>query len=279
MPTPLSLHFSPCPNDTFIFAGLAKRAVPGGELQFEVNMADVEELNGRAIRGEADVIKVSYHAFLSLVEDYVLLDAGSALGEGVGPLLIAREGFDLKDIGNKKIAIPGEFTTANLLLKLAYGKGLHSTPLVFSEIEDAVLSGAFDAGLIIHENRFTYQKRGLTKIADMGEYWEALTALPIPLGGIIAKRSLGTEKLIRIENLIRESIHWARKNPDAAIEYIRKYAQEMDDAVMKEHIGLYVTEYSYSLGEKGRRAIEKLFDLASEKGLIPECRNKPFLKT
>ncbi|MBE0642164.1 MAG: 1,4-dihydroxy-6-naphthoate synthase [Bacteroidales bacterium] len=268
MSTSLSLHYSPCPNDTFIFAGLSGGRIDSQGLSFDVRLADVEELNHRAMRGEADVIKVSYHTFLYLSQDYVLLDAGSALGKGVGPLVISREPYSMDDLRNLRIAIPGEYTTANLLLKLFGGPGLDTTSMVFSDVEDAVLSGKFDAGVIIHENRFTYALRGLRKVADLGEYWEQKTGLPIPLGGIVARRSLGIEMLGTLEGMIRESIRWAAQYPELALPYIREHAQEMDEQVMKEHIGLYVTEYSLSLGDEGRAAIQAMFSMASERGLI-----------
>ncbi|HRY99100.1 MAG TPA: 1,4-dihydroxy-6-naphthoate synthase [Bacteroidales bacterium] len=272
----LSLHYSPCPNDTFIFGGLAGGHVNAGDLRFSVHLADVEELNQRAFAREADVIKVSYHAFLQLSSDYVLLDSGSALGKGVGPLVIAREPMALHELQGRRIAIPGEHTTAHMLLKLFAGKELDTTALVFSDIEGAVLRGEFDAGVIIHENRFTYALRGLVKVADLGEYWEQETGLPIPLGGIVARRSLGRAILDQLEQLIRESIDWAVAHPGKALPYIRAHAQEMDEQVMMDHIGLYVTPYTRSLGEEGRRAIHELFRRAAQQGIISGERDDLF---
>lgn len=273
----LSLHYSPCPNDTFIFAGIAlgKISLPG--IRFDIHLQDIEELNHTAVKAEADVIKLSYHAFLSAVDDYVILDAGSALGEGVGPLLVAKAPFPLEDLRKKTIAIPGEHTTANLLLKLTFGKHLYTTPVLFSDIEDAVLSDSFDAGLIIHENRFTYADRGLFRLADLGELWEKESGLPVPLGGIAARRGLGKDLLKSLDKAILESIDWAVENPEEAMPYIREHAQAMDREVMENHIGLYVTDYTRSLGPRGREAIRKMFEMATKKGLIPSGRKQPFI--
>lgn len=273
----LSLYYSPCPNDTFIFAGLALGHVRIPGIEFDIHLHDIEELNQLAIQGKADVIKLSYHAYLSIVNDYIILDKGSALGDGVGPLLVATDLFTLEETKKKSIAIPGEHTTANLLLKLALGNDLNTEVVLFSEIEDAVLRGDFDAGVIIHENRFTYQSRGLKKIADLGDLWQSEHQLPIPLGGIAARRSLGEDLNAKLDQAISNSIDWAIANPKLSMPYIRAHAQAMEDEVMDNHIQLYVNDYTRGLGEKGRKSIIHLFDEAKKKGLIPENRQKPFM--
>ena len=198
-----------------------------------------------------------------------LLDAGSALGNNVGPLLIARAPMEEKEASKARIAIPGKYTTANFLLSLAYPKARKKTEMLFSDIEDAVLTGKVDAGLIIHENRFTYQEKGLVKIRDLGEFWESTTQMPIPLGGIVAKRALPPEVLQAVNRVLARSVAFAMDNPDEPKAFVRQHAQEMDEDVMYKHINLYVNEFTRSLGIKGKEAVQRLFDIAMAKGVIP----------
>jgi 1,4-dihydroxy-6-naphthoate synthase len=275
----LSLGFSPCPNDTFIFDALIHHKIDTEGLEFEVFYDDVETLNQKAFRGELDITKLSYHAFAYVVDKYVLLDAGSALGFGVGPLLISNVEFSISDLNNAdhKIGIPGKYTTANFLLELALPEATNKQELVFSEIEDAVLSGKVDVGLIIHENRFTYQNKGLKKIIDLGDYWEKQAGCAIPLGGIVANRNLPLDVQHKLNRVLRKSVEFAFANPKSGIEFIRSHAQEMSEEVMYKHIDLYVNKYSVDLGEEGRKAINLLFNTAREKNIIPEIKEEIFL--
>ncbi len=275
----LSLGFSPCPNDTFIFDALIHHKIDTEGLEFEVFYDDVETLNQKAFRGELDITKLSYHAFAYVVDKYVLLDAGSALGFGVGPLLISNVEFSISDLNNTshKIGIPGKYTTANFLLGLALPEATNKQELVFSEIEDAVLTGKIDVGLIIHENRFTYQNKGLKKVIDLGDYWEKQTSCAIPLGGIVANRRLPLDVQHKINRVLKKSVEFAFANPKSGLEFIRSHAQEMSEEVMYKHIELYVNKYSVDLGEEGRKAIQILFDTAREKNIIPEIKEEIFL--
>jgi 1,4-dihydroxy-6-naphthoate synthase len=275
----LTLGFSPCPNDTFIFDALIHHKIDTEGLEFEVFYDDVETLNQKAFRGELDITKLSYHAFAYIVDKYVLLHAGSALGFGVGPMLISKFGFSISDLNNSKhkIGIPGKYTTANFLLGLALPDATNKQEMVFSEIEDALLDEKIDIGLIIHENRFTYQNKGLKKIIDLGDYWEKLTGCAIPLGGIVANRKLPLDVQHKINRVLKKSVEFAFANPKSGLEFIRSHAQEMSEEVMYKHIGLYVNKYSLDLGDEGRKAIKLLFDTAREKGIIPEIKEDIFL--
>lgn len=275
----LTLGFSPCPNDTFIFDAMVHSKIDTEGLEFDVVMADVEELNLRAFRGELDITKLSYHAMGHLLDDYILLNSGSALGQNCGPLLVRKSEIrnQKQEISDLKIAIPGKYTTANFLLSLAYPNASNKVELLFSDIENAVLSGEVDAGLLIHENRFTYHERGLEKIADLGELWEDLSKAPIPLGGIAVKRNLELDIQQKVDRLIRKSVEYAYANREESKEYIRCHAQEMDETVMQSHIDLYVNDYSIDLGEKGRSAVELMFNKARSLGIIPNSDNKIFV--
>lgn len=277
----LSLGFSPCPNDTFIFDALIHGKIDTGDLSFEPSYHDVETLNQMAFAQKLDITKLSYHAFAYASEEYELLDAGSALGFGVGPLLITKDkdlaerlsqcaGQDLpEDLRGLRVGIPGKYTTANFLLGLAYPQLIHKEELVFSDIENAVLEGRVDVGLIIHENRFTYSEHGLSKAQDLGEFWEKGTGYPIPLGGIVIKRSLPQTIKQQVNKLIGDSVRFAFANPKSGLDYIRNHAQEMDESVMYQHIDLYVNTYSENLGEKGRASVSYLFSEAERLDLIP----------
>ncbi|MCQ6959648.1 menaquinone biosynthesis family protein [Mucilaginibacter aquariorum] len=279
----LTIGFSPCPNDTFIFDALIHHKIDTEGLDFEVFYDDVETLNQKAFRGELDITKLSYHAFAYAVDKYILLDAGSALGFGVGPLLICKgNAAELKtklETGdpNLKIGIPGKYTTANFLLSLAFPDAISKQELVFSDIENAVLDGRVDVGLIIHENRFTYQDKGLHKIIDLGDYWEKRTGCAIPLGGIVANRNLPLDVQHKINRVIKRSVEFAFANPKSGLEYIRSHAQEMSEEVMYKHIELYVNKFSVDLGVEGKKAVKLLFDTALGKGIIPQISEDLFL--
>jgi 1,4-dihydroxy-6-naphthoate synthase len=273
----LTLGFSTCPNDTFIFDAAVHHKIDTEGIEFELLLADVEELNQKAFEEEIDITKLSYHAYFYAAENYVLLNSGSALGKNNGPLLISKRKIYPDEINDLKIAIPGKYTTANLLLGIAYPNAQNKTPYLFSDIEDAVSDEEADAGLIIHENRFTYEARGLKKIIDLGEYWETKTQMPIPLGGIVINRKHSKELQLKISNVIKRSIEYAYKNPSSSLEFIRQYAQEMDAEVMKKHIDLYVNNYSIDFGEKGKQAVKKLYTEAAERKLIPVSKNDFFI--
>ncbi|NCP44903.1 MAG: 1,4-dihydroxy-6-naphthoate synthase [Flavobacteriales bacterium CG18_big_fil_WC_8_21_14_2_50_32_9] len=273
----ITLGYSPCPNDTFIFDALVHKKIDTEGLDFKVVLADVEELNQKAFNKELGVTKLSYHAYGYLTNDYVLLTSGSALGKGCGPLLVQNSNIQSLKLEKARIAIPGKYTTANFLLSIAYPKVENKVEMLFSEIENAVLTNKVDAGLIIHENRFTYQEKGLKKIIDLGEYWEQITSALIPLGGIAIKRTFPIEIQQKINRLIKKSIEYAFANPASPLSYMQQNAQEMDKEVMMQHVGLYVNEYSLDLGKEGRAAVTKMFNLAQEKGVIPKILNSLFV--
>jgi 1,4-dihydroxy-6-naphthoate synthase len=255
----MTLGFSPCPNDTFIFDALVNKKIDTEGLDFEVLLEDVETLNQWAMQGKLDISKISYGVLPLVMDRYELLDAGGALGKGVGPLLISRKPpVSLLDIPSRTVAIPGERTTAHLLFSLAFPRARYKEFMLFSSIEDAVLSGKADAGVIIHENRFTYQQKGLTKLLDLGEFWEKETGAPIPLGGIVFRRGQDPTLAIKINRLIRTSLEYAFDHYPALPDYVRAHAQEMDETVMRRHIDLYVNNYSLSLGKDGENAIISL---------------------
>lgn len=273
----LTLGFSPCPNDTFIFDAMIHGKIDTEGLSFEVRLGDVEELNQMAFAGELDITKLSYHAYAYLADQYVLLDAGSALGNNCGPLLIAKRPLSEKDVEKAHIAIPGKYTTANFLLSLAYPEATQKTSVLFSAIEDGLLNDEFDAGLIIHENRFTYQDKGLVKIVDLGEFWESTTGHPIPLGGIVVNRKLDKEIQAKVNRIMERSVRYAFEHPSASQGFVKENAQEMDENVLRQHINLYVNQYTVNLGEKGRAAVHHLFAKAEEKGIIPKLEKEVFI--
>lgn len=273
----LTLGFSPCPNDTFIFDALIHGKIDTEGLEFEVIMEDVEALNRRAFEGNIAITKLSYHAFAHLTHQYALLDAGSALGNNCGPLLIAKKSMDKEEINAAHIAIPGKMTTANFLLSLAYPEAKNKTPFLFSDIESAVLDGRCDAGLIIHENRFTYAQKGLVKLMDLGEYWESSTGLPIPLGGIVVHQNLPKAVQQKVNRALRRSVEYAFAHPEDVMPFVRAHSQAMEDTVMKAHIELYVNRFSIDLGEEGRTAVQKMFQIARARGVAPEYREDFFV--
>jgi 1,4-dihydroxy-6-naphthoate synthase len=274
----LSLGFSPCPNDTFIFDALVNKKIDTMGMDFEVLLEDVETLNQWALHGRLDITKLSFPPFFQSSNEYVLLNSGSALGKGVGPLLISKsEAADQNSkIDDLTIALPGAHTTANLLFSFAYPNALNKKFMVFSSIEEAVLSGKTDLGVIIHENRFTYQQKGLYKVRDLGEYWEQKMNAPIPLGAIAIKRSVGTVAE-KIDLLIRQSLEHAFSNYPSITDYVKQHSQEMSENVMRQHIDLYVNNYSLDLGADGRQAIATLHNVYKHPGNKPVATHSLFL--
>ncbi|OGW37918.1 MAG: 1,4-dihydroxy-6-naphthoate synthase [Nitrospirae bacterium GWC2_56_14] len=272
----LTIGYSPCPNDTFIFYALihGKVAVPG--VLFREQLEDVETLNRMALENRLDLTKISYHALGHLRESYSLLRSGGALGRGCGPLVVARPGTRLSDLKHGTIAIPGKLTTAYLLLRLFDPSIENVIAMTFDRIMDAVSKGEVAAGLIIHESRFTYPSYDLEKLLDLGAWWEQHAGLPIPLGGILGKRSLGRDLLLRIEAGIRESVQYAYAHPEEVMGYCGMHSQEMDPAVMRSHIDLYVNDFSLDLGEEGIAAVRRLFSEAESRGIFP-ASDKPLL--
>ena len=271
-----TLGFSPCPNDTFIFDALVHHRFES-PIKIIPQLLDVEALNEKARRQELDITKLSFNAYAFVSEYYQILQSGSALGRNCGPLLISKRKIDFRDIKDLRIAIPGKYTTANLLLSIFSPQATRKTEMIFSAIEEAVLSETVDAGLIIHENRFTYQQKGLLKIADMGELWEQNFQTPIPLGCIAVRRSLHKEQKKIIEASIYESVKYAFENPSASHEYIQQHSQEMSEEVQQQHIKLYVNDYSIALGEEGQKAIRKLFAEGQKAGLLPQLTEPVFI--
>jgi 1,4-dihydroxy-6-naphthoate synthase len=265
----LSLGFSPCPNDTFIFDALVHGRVPCDGLSFTERLEDVETLNGLALSGVLDVSKISYHLLGRILKDYLLLESGGALGRGCGPLLVAREPLDPARLAGKKIALPGRYTTAALLLRLFNPSLTDFVYLPFDKIMGAVADGSVAAGVIIHESRFTFVSHGLLQVIDLGQWWEQETGHPIPLGGIAAKRSLGRETLLALERGIALSVDYAFRHPAEARPYIRAHSQEMSDEVCDAHIGLYVNDFSRGLGSEGRAAVRLLLERAAAAEIIP----------
>ena len=285
----LTLGYSPCPNDTFIFYALIHRQIDTGDLKFKEVLLDVETLNQKALNAELDLTKISYHAFGYLQDKYSLLRAGGALGRGCGPLVVTKHAYTMKELQGKKIAIPGKLTTAFLLLQLfdpAFIRAYSNTPpapyplpllpviieMPFNEIMDAVAREEVDAGLIIHESRFTYPSYGLKRVIDLGEWWEKETGLPIPLGCIIAKKTLGEDLNKTINELIRQSVEYAFQNRNEPAEYIKIHSQELSDEVINRHIDLYVNDYSLDIGQDGNKAVKELLSRAEDAGIIPRSK-------
>lgn len=269
----LSLAYSPCPNDCFIFDALVHQKIDTEGLDFDVQLEDVETLNRKALKGELDITKLSYHAYAYVLDKYLLLRAGSALGFNCGPLLVqdsrrkiqdSRLYWDNENLENMIVAIPGKLTTANFLLSLAFPQLKNKKEYVFSEIENAVLNGEVHAGLLIHENRFTYEAKGLEKVMDLGEYWDSLIHAPIPLGGIVIRREMDTAIQQKVNRVIRRSVEFAFANRESSMTYVKAHAQEMSEEVMKKHIALYVNDFSLDLGELGEKAIHLMFNKAKE---------------
>lgn len=267
----LTLGFSPCPNDTFIFDALVNNKIDTEGLVFDAILEDVETLNEWALTGKLDITKLSFAAFFESLDKYVLLNSGSALGKGVGPLLITKSpnlNIDTKNlrelISDSSIAIPGFHTTANLLLSFAFPDAIHKAPMIFSEIEDAVCNGEADLGVIIHENRFTYQQKGLNKVIDLGEFWEEKMKVPVPLGGIAIKRTVEKLTSLKVEKLVRKSLEYAFTNYPLITEYVKQHSQTLSKEVMRKHIDLYVNNFSLELGDEGKQSIQSLYEVFRE---------------
>jgi len=273
----LTIGFSTCPNDTFIFDALVNKKIDTEGLDFVMFLADVESLNKRAFQAELDITKLSFHAYAYVSEQYQILTAGGALGENNGPLLISKTKIFPDEIAHAKIGIPGKYTTANLLLGVAFPDALNKKEYIFSDIEDAVLSKEVDCGLIIHETRFTYQKKGLKKVLDIGEWWHEKTDTPVPLGCICVKRDLPSYIKQKVERVVKRSVEFAFNNPKESAVFVKKYAQELRDDVIAKHIELYVNNYSYDLGAKGKQAIETLFSEAEKNKIITKIQQDIFL--
>lgn len=274
----LTLGFSPCPNDTFIFEAMVHGRIDTEGLSFNWFLADVEELNGRAMEGSVDITKMSYHAYALAAHNYLILDSGSALGRGNGPLVVSKRRIWPDELNEALIAIPGTNTTANLLFSIFWPEATRKREYLFSDIPEAILSGEVDAGVIIHETRFTYQSMGLLRVADTGEMWEALTeGMPLPLGGIVVSRNLDAATASGVERCVRRSIEYAFANPGHSVDFIAENARETDASVTAEHIRLYVNNYSLSLGQEGRGAVERLLALARERKLTGSLPDRIFL--
>jgi len=279
----LTLGFSPCPNDTFIFDAMVNNGMDTHGLHFDYVMEDVETLNQWAFEGKLAITKLSYNTLLKVSDQYALMDSGSALGRGVGPLVICKAS-EFGKIENQaeyfsqaRIAIPGIHTTANLLFSLAFPNAKNKTEVLFSEIEERVLNGEFDCGLVIHESRFTYQQRGLEKIMDMGDWWEKESGAAIPLGGICIRRDVPAETAKKVESLIRKSLELSWKSYPELSSFVKNNAQEMQEEVMRKHIELYVNDYSLSLGDEGRKAVDTLFQKAKSLALTQESIDNIYL--
>lgn len=267
----LSIGISPCPNDTFMFEAIVHQRLRSIPFEFDFVFEDVEQLNRMALEAQLDVTKLSYHAFAKVSDQYQILDSGSALGKNCGPIIISKNPIHKTDLSQYSIAVPGEYTTANLLLKISHPEIAEKKFMLFSKIEKSVLNGDTDLGLIIHENRFTYQDKGLIKVQDLGEFWEESTGYPIPLGCIAIRRNLPAWVKAKVNASIRKSIRYAFDHPYVSMPFIQSYAQEMDEDVIREHINLYVNKYSVSLKNKGKQAVLHLLDrievLSDEKNI------------
>ena len=273
----LTLGFSTCPNDTYIFDAMVHGRIDTEGIEFEIIMSDIEELNRHAFAAEIDITKISYHAYTYLSDSYLLLNSGSTLGFQNGPVIISKYKVYPDEIKNLKIAIPGKHTTANLLLSIAYPEHKNRKEYLFSDIEEVVLSGEMDAGVIIPESQNTYPQKGLNKVVDLGEFWETKTGLAIPLRGIVVNRKFPAEILRKIDRIMKRSIKFALENPKASYPFVKQHAQEMDDTVLESHLKLFVNDFTSELGEEGQKAIKALFSEATKLGVIPKMREDIFV--
>jgi 1,4-dihydroxy-6-naphthoate synthase len=273
----LTLGFSPCPNDTFIFEAMVHGRIDTEGVEYDWFLADVEELNHRAMEGTVDVTKMSFHAYALAAAHYLLLDSGSALGRNNGPLVVSRHMMHPDELNDALIAIPGKYTTANLLFSIFWPGAVRKREYLFSDIPQAVMSGEADAGLIIHETRFTYEALGLKMVADTGEYWEKMTGMPVPLGGIVVHRNVDEKTALKVNRAIRRSIEYAYADPSASVDFIRQNAMELDSDVTREHIRLFVNNFSLSLGQEGKKAVERLYAMAVERKVTGPLPDRIFL--
>jgi 1,4-dihydroxy-6-naphthoate synthase len=260
----LTLGFSPCPNDTYIFDALVNKKIDTGDLEFEVLMEDVETLNEWALEGRLDVTKLSFPAFFKSADNYLLLNAGAAIGNGVGPLLVANSAVPTEQVNSSVIALPGENTTAHMLFNYAYPDANNKVFMRFDTIEEFVLNNLDAVGVIIHESRFTYQEKGLHKLMDLGEYWESKSNAPIPLGAIAVNQSVKRSTALKVDRLIRTSVEYAVSKYPLLPDYVKEHSQTMSEEVMRQHINLYVNDYSIDMGEHGKMAVLKLYDVFQE---------------
>ncbi len=277
----ISLGYSPCPNDTFIFYAIVHGKISSNHVKFDEILLDVEALNLKALNTELDITKLSYHAFGHLRDNYCLLRSGSALGRGCGPLVISKNSYSIEDLKNKIIAIPGRLTTAYMLLQLR-DPSFQFDPsriliMPFNKIMESVATGEADAGLIIHESRFTYSGLGLQKVLDLGDWWEKETGLPIPLGGIAARRSLGNDLIQDIDSLLKRSVQYSFFNRNEPLDYIKQHSQELSSDVVNQHIDLYVNDFTIDIGEEGIRSVNTFFERAEEAGIIPKSHHTLFV--
>ena len=256
----IQLAFSTCPNDTFIFEALANNRLSDVNYSFDYALADIQELNRLALDAQVDMVKISYALYPMISENYQLLTAGSALGRGVGPLVVSKRKIYPDEVEHAKVAIPGETTTANMLFTLAFPEAKNKHVYLFSDIEEAVLQNEADVGVLIHEGRFTFEQKGLKKIIDLGDFWERTSSHPIPLGGIAVRRCLPEKVKQELNSLTRQSVEFAFANTQVVMPFIKKYAQEMDEQVMQKHISLYVNSFTIDLGEKGKQAVADLLN-------------------
>lgn len=275
----LTLGFSTCPNDSYIFDAMIHGKVDTEGLSFDIVMEDVEELNNRVLANELDISKMSFHAYAYASKNYLLLTSGTAMGRKNGPILISKHKVYPDEVDSLKVAIPGIFTTANLLFSIEYPAADNKKVYLFSDIEEAVLGGEVDAGVIIHENRFTYEKKGLKKVIDLGEQYESKTGHPIPLGGIAINRGLDENVRLKVNRVLKRSVVFANENPDSGYEFIKKHAQELDDSVILRHIRLYVNDYTTELNEEARAAIRYLYKIAFERGVVNQISGDIFVKS
>ncbi|MDD2277753.1 MAG: 1,4-dihydroxy-6-naphthoate synthase [Bacteroidales bacterium] len=259
----IKLAISTCPNDTFIFDALVNKRLDMRGYKFDVTLTDIQELNNLALSGEATMVKISYALYPLISKDYQLLTAGSALGSGVGPLVVSKRKIYPDEVEHAKIAIPGKTTTANFLLSLAFPKATNKKVYLFSDIEEAVLQNEVDLGVLIHEGRFTYKQKGLFKVMDLGEYWEKTTSCPIPLGGIAIRRDLPDKVKHELNTLTKQSVEYAFSNRNLAMPFVKTHAQEMDEEVILSHIELYVNNFSIDLGERGKNAVLTMLEKSS----------------
>lgn len=274
----LKLAISSCPNDTFMFDAIINKKIDTKDYKFDLHIADVEQLNKMAFNSESDISKISFHSFFKVQESYQLLNSGAALGKNCGPLIISKRKIYPDELSDCKLAIPGENTTANLLMQIFFPKTVNKKAYLFSDIEEVVLTNECDAGLVIHETRFTYEKRGLKLVADLGNVWEKNFSLPIPLGGIAIKRQLPENIKSDINNILKSSIEYAFANPSSAMNFMKHHAVELDEEIINKHVALYVNNYSLNLGIEGKKAVEKL---GEEYGKVNDelfSKNEIFIK-
>ena len=273
----ITLGFSSCPNDTYMFDALVHKKIDTEGFDFNYVISDVQELNRRAFVGDLQMTKLSYFAYSHVYQNYQILDSGSALGFANGPLFICKKGDEKKINASSRILIPGKETTANLLFSIAYPEFTNKTECLFSEIEPKIMSGEYDAGVIIHEDRFTYAERGFSLLCDLGTYWESQTKSPIPLGAIVVRRDVPDDEKKTLSRLLKNSIEYANAHPMDSYAFIHEHAQAIEDDVLRKHIALFVNDFSLSLGEQGRKAVETLYRRAYEVGILSSEPSQIFL--